>query len=276
MPTPIEPQDQWETDFEGPLPGEPGRSDAFRELIQKILNRTERLKNLAAAIMGVPFGSTPPTDLQTLKNRADSVEASIDAHRTNPILDHPDGSITTEKIADGAVASSKLAPVRDAPLINPAPGDWLLGGLEAGTGVGKVPIGQANGITLLNADGMPITASGNPVIAYGYNSNGYYIRFADGTQLCWAEQPSSVWASLIEYSTVVSGVTIYYKDLIGVTFPAAFIATPIIVVGGDVFGPQLENIVPWSPSTTSFNMAANYQLRGSNIYSHYIAIGRWY
>jgi hypothetical protein len=76
MPTPIIPQNQWETDFEGPLAGEPGIASAFRTLIQRVLNRTERLRYLIEAVIGRPFDSPPSTSVETLKGRVDVLEAT--------------------------------------------------------------------------------------------------------------------------------------------------------------------------------------------------------
>jgi hypothetical protein len=76
MPTPITSQNRWETDFEGALPGEPGIASAFRTLIQRILNRTERLRHLVEAITGRPFDNPPSTSIETLKGRVDTLEAS--------------------------------------------------------------------------------------------------------------------------------------------------------------------------------------------------------
>lgn len=36
-----------------------------------------------------------------------STDVTLNAHRTNPVLDHPDGSITTAKLRDGSVAFTK-------------------------------------------------------------------------------------------------------------------------------------------------------------------------
>ena len=114
MPAPITPQDQWETDFEGPLPGEPGIASAFRTLIQRILNRTERLKNRLGAILGLPWDATPPDTLAGLAGRVGTLESNqgsttLSAHRNAATLDHPDGSVTAEKLSDGAVTTSKIA-----------------------------------------------------------------------------------------------------------------------------------------------------------------------
>jgi hypothetical protein len=76
MPTPMTPQNRWETEFEGPLPGEPGIADAFRTLIQRILNRTERLRHLVEAITGRPFDNPPSTSIEALKGRVDVLESS--------------------------------------------------------------------------------------------------------------------------------------------------------------------------------------------------------
>ncbi len=54
MPVPIAPQNQWENSFEGPLPDEPGIASAFRALIRRIPNRTERLQHPVEAIIGRP------------------------------------------------------------------------------------------------------------------------------------------------------------------------------------------------------------------------------
>jgi len=436
MPTPIVPQDQWETDFEGPLPGEPGVSSAFNTLIQRILNRTERLKNRVGSILGLPWDATPPDTLAGLTGRVSALETNqggttLSAHRSALVLDHPnesvtadklasnsvttskiadnavtgakiaDGAITSAKIADnaivglkiadnsisatkiadgavtgtkiadnaisrtkilnGEVTADKLAPVRDAPLITPSPGDWLLGGLASGTGVGKLPLGQANGVPLLNAIGAlasadayldrgalnsavdwnTITTAGVYQVSsgafgtgsantppatyqygvllvlvggttiqqifipqetdwaiyfrqahdappswsqwfaagatYGSNSNGSYIRFADGTQICWAKQSTAQWGAVGEGSVVRGVVTVYAKDL-GITFPAAFSSEPSIVVGGDIVGTggtQLKSLAVWGSSASGFNIGASYQASGSDIFSYYIAIGRW-
>jgi len=153
MPKNLTPEDRWETDFEMPIPGEPRRIGPLETLFQRLLNRTERLKGRIAAILGLPWDAAPPDTLAGLAGRVSTLENSqggttLSAHRSAPTLDHPDGSVTAEK----------LAPVRDAPTITPSPGDWLLGGLASGTGVGKLPIGQANGVPLLNASGALASA----------------------------------------------------------------------------------------------------------------------
>lgn len=114
MPKRLTPQNQWETDFQVPIPGEPRNIGPLEVLFQRLLNRTERLRSVLAAIMGVPWGSPPPTDLATLKTRVDGLEtsgpAALEAHRSAAVLDHPDGSVTSNKLAPGAVTPDKLAP----------------------------------------------------------------------------------------------------------------------------------------------------------------------
>jgi len=354
MPKNLTPEDRWETDFEVPIPGDPRRIGPLETLFQRLLNRTERLKNRIAAILGLPWDATPPDTLAGLAGRVGTLETNqggttLSAHRTAPVLDHPDRSVTAEK----------LAPVRNAPTITPSPGDWLLGGLASGTGVGKIPLGQGNGVPLLNANGalasadaylnrgfvtsavdwntlttagtyaiyaeafgdgsantppttyrygtllvlasgpssetitqiyIPHTADGaihfrqyfttwSPWFAagaiYGSNSNGSYIRFSDGTQICWAKQSSTQWSASTQSRINVDGIAVHVKNLIGLTFPAAFIAEPAIVVGGDVAGLQLKSFVAWDSSASAFTITASYQISGASIFSYYIAIGRW-
>ncbi|UZX14991.1 hypothetical protein KQ693_10220 [Thermus sp. PS18] len=128
MPKNLTPQDQWETEFQVPLPGEPRNIGPLETLFQRLLNRTERLKGRIAAILGLPWDATPPDTLAGLAGRVENLEAAqggttLSAHRTAPVLDHPDGSVTASKLAPGAaVANIGYTPVNRA-------GDTMTGNL---------------------------------------------------------------------------------------------------------------------------------------------------
>jgi hypothetical protein len=113
MPKNLSPEDRWETSFQVPLPGEPRSIGPLETLFQRLLNRTERLKNRIAAILGTSWDATPPDTLAGLAGRVSALEggsAALSTHRNVPVLDHPDGSVTEAKLADGAVTATKLAP----------------------------------------------------------------------------------------------------------------------------------------------------------------------
>jgi hypothetical protein len=69
------------------LPGEPRNIGPLETLFQRLLNRTERLKNRVAAILGLPWDVTPPDTLAGLAGRVSMLEANISvdpAPRTLP------------------------------------------------------------------------------------------------------------------------------------------------------------------------------------------------
>jgi len=114
MPKRINPQDQWETDFLVPLPGEPRNIGPLETLFQRLLNRTERLKNRIAAILGMSWDATPPDTLAGLAGRVSTLETNqggttLSAHRAAATLDHPDGCVTSAKLSNEAVTTPKIA-----------------------------------------------------------------------------------------------------------------------------------------------------------------------
>lgn len=100
MPENLNPQDQWDTQFEVPLPGEPRNIGPLRTLFQRLLNRTERLKNRIGEVLGLPWDAALPDTLAGLHGR-------LNSHRTAPVLDHPDGSVTAPKIAPNHAPKSQ-------------------------------------------------------------------------------------------------------------------------------------------------------------------------
>jgi hypothetical protein len=99
MPKRINPQDQWETDFQVPLPGEPRNIGPLETLFQRLL--------------GMSWDATPPDTLAGLAGRVNTLETNqggttLSAHRTAATLDHPDGSVTSAKLANGAVTTPKI------------------------------------------------------------------------------------------------------------------------------------------------------------------------
>jgi hypothetical protein len=153
MPKRINPQDQWETDFLVPLPGEPRNIGPLETLFQKLLNRTERLKSRISAILGLPWDATPPETLAGLAGRVSTLETNqggttLANHRTALVLDHPDGSVTTAKLANGAVTLQKLASTSFS--ADPAPNTLVLrnsqGAVQDGASAGPYNVLRIGGI----------------------------------------------------------------------------------------------------------------------------------
>lgn len=83
MPENLTPQDQWETQFEVPLPGEYRNIGPLRTLFQRLLNRTERLKGRIGDILGLPWDAAPPTTIAQLHDRMTLLETSVGGYGEN-------------------------------------------------------------------------------------------------------------------------------------------------------------------------------------------------
>jgi len=106
----------------------------------------------------------------------------------------------------------------------------------------------------------------------GSNSNGYYIRFADGTQICWASHPDSSFGSV----QVGEDANYRYRTKIW-TFPATFTAAPAVLATGDISGARVDVITAYGANTTQCTLeAGQYNTSTVDVGAFYtFAIGRW-
>lgn len=120
--------------------------------------------------------------------------------------------------------------------------------------------------TVLQASGVPTGA----IIEQGSNSNGRYIRFADGTQICWS-------GASLSYTSTQLG-SLHFSPDITWTCPAAFIYTPY-VFGLPSWGSHLlasAGTEPETPSQAKFQIASPTAVNGSTRAYRVCALGRWF
>jgi hypothetical protein len=247
-------------------------------LFQKLLNRTERLKSRIAAILGLPWDATPPDTLAGLASRLSTLENRV------PFLNDSGALAASDAYLDRGLVDSAI--------------DW--NNLTT-AGVYKVHInafgsGAANYPPTVYQSGVLLVFRSHSPAAivqiyiphtlddyiyfreawygtdwsawkalgarYGSNSNGHYIRLADGTQICWG----------INVGTGPNPQT--------VTYPAAFVSPPAVIVTSSDWPPAHISVDSmWGYGTTQQRFR-KYNADGS-VYTgtaygfNYVAIGRW-
>ncbi len=123
--------------------------------------------------------------------------------------------------------------------------------------------------SVAQSGGIPTGA----IIERGSNSNGSYVRYADGTQLCWHSINAGV-ADTAHGQVFITSNNSW-------TFPVQFSSVPMIVSGSNRSGSA--NGVTWPGSTTqSISVSSTNGLfgvssmTGAGVYLHVLAIGRWF
>lgn len=121
--------------------------------------------------------------------------------------------------------------------------------------------------TVSQSGGIP-TGS---IIERGSNSNGEYVRFADGTQICWSPIIVDNTASI-----TIAAAGGFRGNATGWTFPASFSTTPVVscfsrTSNNLILGLRVLNSTTVQPdywaATSNASVGAGYQA---------IAIGRWF
>lgn len=119
-------------------------------------------------------------------------------------------------------------------------------------------------------DVIGTVANGNAIFESGSNSNGSYIKFADGTMICWSAYAASV------APTSAFG-TLYVSSGVSLTFPAAFVGNiPRVAPAGRYGG---SGSLAWclvnSTSLAGLTMNVVGPSTNSSCIPEYIATGRW-
>lgn len=127
--------------------------------------------------------------------------------------------------------------------------------------------GKSNLIgTVSQASGVPTGA----VIERGSNTNGVYVKFADGTMICTFDN--------INVSPINNGVgSLYTCGNTSWTFPATYAVRPVVIGTANAPDPDTFWVSARSISTTAAQVAGwSPSVRSSGWVASALAIGRWF
>lgn len=129
--------------------------------------------------------------------------------------------------------------------------------------------------TVSQSGGVPTGA----IIESGSNANGRYVKYADGTMICY--RSDSIASIVNTTSYTIQGVTVYRNEF-SWTFPSAFSSTTLLSVVSSVRQSTNDSFVSSFPSgisTSAVNLMCTslYSwVSYARVYISAIAIGRWY
>ena len=151
--------------------------------------------------------------------------------------------------------------------------------LAALTGAnGSIPVATGAGTAAMRAIVGTVSQSGGvptgALMETGSNANGRYLRFADGTQICWHR------ASNFTATDVASGVLYQAAPPVAFAFPASFAAPPIVSIiadkqgggSGALWGVMSSN----QPTAGGIAFTLLSTTSGTQAKAAYIATGRWF
>lgn len=124
---------------------------------------------------------------------------------------------------------------------------------------------QGNAVGTVQQDAGAVTGA---IVERGANVNGEYVRFADGTQICWFT------AGADDHFTDSSG-DLYWAQEVCV-FPVAFIGAPVVSPTAlNASSGLCWGAVSGLPSATTFTFQAVGTVSGGAYRLSYLATGRW-
>ena len=121
-----------------------------------------------------------------------------------------------------------------------------------------------------NLLGMVSETAGTPtgaVIERGEDAAGEWVRFADGTQICWSPQ--------LTVDVTITAGAIYRSSSVSWTFPKPFSEVPALIQGRQNHSTVYWTVPGVSTTTSGEGCAFSYQSI-TNRAINLVAIGRWY
>ena len=119
---------------------------------------------------------------------------------------------------------------------------------------------NANNIAVKKADNSADTLDNCVIVDSGSNSNGSWIKWADGTMICYLNRGYSA------NGDFVADGSIFLKDFDGWTFPKPFIITPFV---------QVTNRSANAITPGTFYATKPKSTTGETVKVSYIAVGKW-
>lgn len=167
----------------------------------------------------------------------------------------------------GAVSTENIVPVTKG-----GTGAETPAAARSNLGLGSAAVAPIVG-TVSQSGGTPVGA----IIERGGNSNGEYVKFADGTMICWGISP-------LYFTTPNAAGALYIaSSTASFTFPAVFSTFPRVIdssvfdhPGNGAAGAARGWGVPFSGTKTTCQIAIYGHAANSAIWPGYVAIGRWF
>ncbi len=161
MPRRLIAEDLWETEFEVPLPGEPRRIGPLATLFQRLLNRTERLKNYLSTVLGLPWESVPPYTLADLAERVDNLESGAGGPVPYDLAIFYSGTPSAGALLAAITLPRNLSLQGGSVRVGTAPAaNWTAIIYNGGTAIGTVSVlaNQTSGSVSLNSTPTSLSA----------------------------------------------------------------------------------------------------------------------
>lgn len=167
----------------------------------------------------------------------------------------------------GSVSTENIVPV-----VKGGSGANTAAGARTNLGLGSAAVAPIVG-TVSQSGGTPAGA----IMERGGNSNGEYVKFADGTMICWGISP-------LYFTTPNAAGALYIaSSTASFTFPAVFSTFPRVIdsslfdhPGNGAAGAARGWGVPFSGTKTTCQIAIYGHAANSAIWPGYVAIGRWF
>lgn len=140
-------------------------------------------------------------------------------------------------------------------------------------------IGTSGSLTVLGNANISggITAGGVSIVESGSNSNGKYVKFYDGTMICWNSMTVTNQAISNAYA---NGSVTLYQDVRNIQYPQAFIEKPALTCTEFRWGTSAS----WGTISTHDTPKTHGQLRvidiaqrpsGTSTSISWVAVGKW-